>query len=169
MEGKDKNMIEELADLLVSVPRAKTDSKERTLDESGEAYYVLEEFEDMGGFQMDYYESAVDGSYIGRGDDFCSLLEKGLVLIQKAAPTDNVASIAYCPKENKWYGWSHRAIYGFGIGDKVSEGDLTNSSGLIEEYRIQHPEEDYSLPVGFVAKNLNDAKRMAIAYAKAVS
>lgn len=166
---KDKIMIEELTDLFASVPKTKADSKKRTLDESGEAYHVLEEFEDMDGFQMDYYESAVDGSYIGRGDDFHDLLEKGFVLIQKAVPTDNVASIAYCPKENKWYGWSHRAIYGFGIGDKVSEDDLTNSSGLIEEYRIQHPEEDYSLPVGFVAKNLNDAKRMAIAFAKAVS
>ena len=23
----------------------------------------------------------------------------------------------------KWYGWSHRAVYGFGIGDKVKKGD----------------------------------------------
>ena len=42
-------------------------------------------------------------------------------------------------------------------------------NGLVEEYRIQHPEEDFSLPVGFVAMTINDAKRMAIAFAEAVS
>ena len=73
------------------------------------------------------------------------------------------------PAQNKWYGWSHRALYGFGIGDEVHEGDLTNMSGFTDEYLSEHPEEDLSLPVGFVAKNLNDAKRMAIAFADAVS
>ncbi len=33
------------------------------------------------------------------------------------------ACIGYNPKENKWYGWSHRAIYGFGIGSQVKKGD----------------------------------------------
>lgn len=27
------------------------------------------------------------------------------------------AAIGFSEKEQKWYGWSHRAIYGFGIGD----------------------------------------------------
>ena len=26
--------------------------------------------------------------------------------------------------DGKWYGWSHRAVYGFGIGDKIKEGDV---------------------------------------------
>ena len=80
-----------------------------------------------------------------------------------------VACIGFAPAQNKWYGWSHRAMYGFGIGDEVHEGDLTNMSGFTDEYLSEHPEEDLSLPVGFVAKNLNDAKRMAIAFADAVS
>ena len=29
----------------------------------------------------------------------------------------NVASIGFSPQNQKWYGWSHRAIHGFGIGD----------------------------------------------------
>ena len=29
----------------------------------------------------------------------------------------NGAAIGFSEKEQKWYGWSHRAIYGFGIGD----------------------------------------------------
>ena len=39
-------------------------------------------------------------------------------------------------KEQKWYGWSHRAIFGFGIGSKVSRGDCgyraDTPEGLIE-------------------------------------
>jgi len=31
-------------------------------------------------------------------------------------------SIGFCEEENKWYGWSHRAIYGFTIGSKVVKG-----------------------------------------------
>ena len=33
----------------------------------------------------------------------------------------------------------------------------------------EHPEDDTSIPVGFVAKDLVDAKRMAIAFAQSVS
>jgi hypothetical protein len=32
-------------------------------------------------------------------------------------------SIGFCEKEQKWYGWSHRAIYGFGIGSKIKKGN----------------------------------------------
>lgn len=63
-----------------------------------------------------------------------------------------VCSIGFCEKEQKWYGWSHRAIFGFGIGDLVKEGDCTASFGI-----------------GFEAKNLEDAKRMAVAFAESVS
>lgn len=33
-------------------------------------------------------------------------------------------NIGYNPKENKWYGWSHRAMYGFGIGSEVKKGHV---------------------------------------------
>lgn len=26
--------------------------------------------------------------------------------------------------DGKWYGWSHRAVHGFGIGDKIKKGDI---------------------------------------------
>lgn len=32
--------------------------------------------------------------------------------------------IGFCKKDNKWYGWSHRAIFGFGIGHKVKPGSI---------------------------------------------
>lgn len=117
-----------------------------------------------------YYISNVDGGYIGTEQEYKLLVEKyKLILIQKALPTNNTCSIGYSFTENKWYGWSHRATHGFTIGDKVEKGDITAISGLTDEYRIQHPEEDMSLPVGYIAKDLNGAKRMAIAFAEAVS
>ena len=117
-----------------------------------------------------WYESAVDGGLIGSEDEYKFLVEKlGLILIQKIDKDHTACSIGYSPSENKWYGWSHRACYGFGIGDVVKEGDLTATSGFVEEYRIQHPDEDMSLPVGYKAMDLNGAKRMAIAFASAVS
>lgn len=120
--------------------------------------------------EFSYYFSNVDGGYIGGESEFKFLTKKKkLILIQKAESKHNTCSIGYSIKENKWYGWSHRAIYGFTIGDEVHEDDLTSKTGFVEEYAIQHPEECRNLPVGFKAMNLNDAKRMAIAYAEAVS
>ena len=78
-------------------------------------------------------------------------------------------SIGFCEAEQKWYGWSHRAIYGFGIGDVVKEGDCCASSGWTDEYLAEHPGEDLSLPVGFQARTLEDCKSMAIAFAASVS
>ena len=41
-------------------------------------------------------------------------------------------------KDGKWYGWSHRAINGFEIGDTVKRGDIAYTSDdvheLIEDY-----------------------------------
>ena len=83
--------------------------------------------------------------------------------------THAVCAIGFSRKHNKWFGWSHRAIYGFGVGDVIKEGDCAAGHGFTEEYIKEHPEEDKSLPVGFTAHTLDDAKTMAIAFAKSVN
>lgn len=93
------------------------------------------------------------GDYIGSVQDAERLITKRGIRPEKRLPEHNVCSIGYQPQEKKWYGWSHRAIYGFGIGDTVKKGDCTS------EY----------LPVGFTAKTMADAKRMAEAFAESVS
>ena len=110
-----------------------------------------------------------DGKYVGDKKAAHFLYTKKGIKPELSDPTHKVCSIGFCEKEQKWYGWSHRAIYGFGVGDIVKEGDCTNSSGYIEEYLKEHPEDDTSLPVGFTAKDLIDAKRMAMAFAESVS
>lgn len=82
---------------------------------------------------------------------------------------NNTCSIGFCKKENKWYGWSHRAIYGFKIGDIVKKGDCCASSGYTDEYLEKHPEKNISLPVGFKANTLDDCKKMACTFAESVS
>lgn len=40
--------------------------------------------------------------------------------------------------DGKWYGWSHRAVYGFGIGDTVKKGDVAYKG---REYTIKTEEQ----------------------------
>ena len=84
-------------------------------------------------------------------------------------PGSKVCSIGYSEKDGKWYGWSHRAIHGFTVGDVAKEGDCVTTSGYTDEYLADHPEDDVSLPVGFTARTMDDAKTMAIAFADSVS
>lgn len=109
-----------------------------------------------------------DGAYIGDSKWAYLLCKKKRIKPELADPEDNVCSIGFCLDTEKWYGWSHRAIHGFKIGDEVKKGSLCSMSGWTDEYLKEHPEEDISLPVGFVAKTLDDCRRMAVAFAEAV-
>jgi hypothetical protein len=104
---------------------------------------------------------------IGTVEMALALIKDGIVP-EPMTPDDDICSIGWCQREQKWYGWSHRARFGFGIGDRVKEGDCVASSGWTEEALLANPTKDKSLPVGFVAANLDDCKRMAIAFADSV-
>lgn len=55
----------------------------------------------------------------------------------KPEPIDDsrdICSIGYCEKEDAWYGWSHRAIYGFTIGTKVKMGDCAFAPSNMDEF-----------------------------------
>lgn len=93
------------------------------------------------------------GDYIGDSKMAHFLCVKKGIRPEKRKPDSNVCSIGFCEKNQKWYGWSHRAISGFGVGDIVKEGDVT------AEY----------LKVGFRAKTLADARKMAEAFARSVA
>jgi hypothetical protein len=108
------------------------------------------------------------GGYVGEPDMARLLIQERGILPELSAPGKNVCAVGFCPKEQKWYGWSHRAIFGFGIGDVVGEGDCCATSGWTDDYLAAHPEEDRRLPVGFKAETLDDARRMAVAFADAV-
>lgn len=44
-------------------------------------------------------------------------------------------SIGFCEAEQKWYGWSHRAICGFGVGSTVQKGDCAYVPSDMEDAR----------------------------------
>ena len=78
------------------------------------------------------YKSITDGSYVGMvnlsEEDNASLFEffikHGITQLQNMhGNPENSASIGFSESEQKWYGWSHRAIFGFGIGSKVTQED----------------------------------------------
>ena len=107
-----------------------------------------------------------EGKYIGNIKSFENLVvEKGI--FPETYDDNKVCSIGKS-KDGKWYGWSHRAIFGFSIGCIVKKGDCCASSGWTEEYLETHPD-DKPLPIGFEAKTEEDCKRMAIAFASSVS
>lgn len=60
------------------------------------------------------------------GDEFVPHLQKS-----------KVCSIGWSPSEQKWYGWSHRAISGFVVGSEVKKGSCafipSNKEDFIED------------------------------------
>jgi hypothetical protein len=77
-----------------------------------------------GKLEMACCYSADTGDYIG-DVQMAKLIckEYGMRLVQKAKKDHSVCSIGFNEGEQKWYGWSHRAIYGFGVGSVCKKGD----------------------------------------------
>lgn len=67
-----------------------------------------------------------DGLYVGNKEKAEHLRRKGIVQVE-CLPDMKVCSIGFNPVEKKWYGWSHRGIYGFGIDSEVVKGDCAYS------------------------------------------
>lgn len=86
------------------------------------------------------YFSKIDGSFLGfKPNDVKFLSDRGItedVQNYRNEP-DHTANIGFNPDEQKWYGWSHRAIFGFGIGHTVKMGDAGFSPSNKEEFMDQ--------------------------------
>ncbi len=77
--------------------------------------------------------------------------DKHGIVSKKAQSSHDSHSIGYSEKEKKWYGWSHRAIGGFEVGDVVKPGHIPTHM------------------VGFKARTIDDCEKLARAFAKEVS
>ena len=74
--------------------------------------------------------------YIGTPQWAVMLLKRGIDLnTLEPTPGTHVAAIGFNPTEAKWYGWSHRAMYGFGIGSEVKPGNCAYVPANREEYK----------------------------------
>ena len=112
--------------------------------------------------------SKQDGSYIGLPENILIYLNKGITEFYKTKSSDKVASIGFAPEKQKWYGWSHRAICGFGIGAIVKKGDCVRESGWIEDCPKYEEDEKTKPEIGFTALTLDDCKYLAVRFAGAV-
>lgn len=63
------------------------------------------------------------GCYIGTANAASFLVNIRGIMPELRSPTSNTCTIGYSHIDGKWYGWSHRAIHGFKVGDKVKYGD----------------------------------------------
>lgn len=97
------------------------------------------------------YYSKQNGSYIGDAARVYRLVTKfGITeFFSCSGEAKRTASIGWSPKNQKWYGWSHRALAGFGIGSERVEGHIA-----FDEYGYMK------------AKTLKDAKLMAEQFAR---
>ncbi len=85
------------------------------------------------------------------------VVKRGLSRMQKTSWRHCVCSIGFNENEQKWYGWSHRAICGFGIGDRIFEERYGND----ETPFVSHGRRKI--------RTLKDAKRAACRFAGSVS
>lgn len=65
----------------------------------------------------------LNGDYIGDYKTANIICKNKGINPEKIHPDSCVCSIGFSEKDKKWYGWSHRAIYGFKIGSKCKIGD----------------------------------------------
>ena len=84
------------------------------------------------------YYSKVDGSYltrVGMENDLNFLLKRGVTeQIQDGYGEPKTCCIGFNPTEQKWYGWSHRAIFGYGIGGECKKGNCGYSANNKKDF-----------------------------------
>ena len=98
-----------------------------------------------------------NGDYIGDPKTAHRLVAKRGIQPIKASDTNGVCSIGYSVKDGKWYGWSHRALYGFKVGSTCKKGDC------------HYVPRRHGGKGSWTAKTIVDAKRMALDFAEGVS
>ena len=76
-----------------------------------------------------------DGNYIGTPEFAAFLCGKRGIAPETITPNGKVYCIGFSGRDQKWYGWSHRAVYGFGIGSKIESSDCAYEPKNKEDFR----------------------------------
>ena len=99
----------------------------------------------------------LQGQWIGKSKWAYQLFHKKGIYPELSDSKHCVCSIGFSQKLRKWFGWSHRAICGFGIGDRVFEEEFGNDHTPF----IQHGSK--------TIKDLGQARIAATRFAASVS
>lgn len=88
----------------------------------------------------------------------------GLIDVQPSE-LGQTCCVGFSPASKRWFGWSHRARCGFGVGDKLFDPDW-RPRGASEEEMDKMP---FVRRGGRTIRSLAEAKRAALAFAEYVS
>ena len=110
----------------------------------------------------------LNGEYIGtQADGKLLVIEKG-IMPELNDPADLICSVGFSKKNGGWYGWSHKNIGGFRVGEVIKEGDPSLDCAFervyLEECGKTNPCFAYNRPI----KTLEEAQLIAKAYAKSI-
>lgn len=91
---------------------------------------------DFGEEQSEVWKSKFDNSYLIHVG-----LDRDIKFLADREITEQLThGVGFSPKDGKWYGWSHRAIFGFSVGSTCKKGDChytaDNPEDMIEDYAI---------------------------------
>lgn len=76
-----------------------------------------------------------DGDYIGNVEMARALCDEHGIAPERK-PDANVCSFGWSERKQKYFGWSHRALVGFSIGDKVFDPDCDAKLPFIERGKV---------------------------------
>ena len=96
------------------------------------------------------------GEYVGDPEFGRYLIREGIEA-ELIDPQHTVCSVGFCSTDNKWAGWSHRALAKFGIGDRVFEEAYGDDNTLFTQHG------------SVVIENLAQARQAACNFAAYVS
>ena len=82
-----------------------------------------------------------------------TLIEQGVIVPEKVNKKDKYPTIGFDKGTKSWYAWNHKVYNYFHIGSRVNVGNCA--------YTEKHG--------AWVAKTMDDAKQMAIDFAKGVA
>lgn len=92
------------------------------------------------------YKSRFDDSYMTRVG-----MEDNIEFLANREITEELThGVGFSPKDRKWYGWSHRAIYGFEVGSTCEKGDAHyrgSNMKELEEAAVRFWEDEHHLNV----------------------
>ena len=124
-------------------------------------HYETVSGEEAGGgdsFTIKSAHTIPDGEYIG-GLRMARFLAKRGITPELATLKHSVCSVGFNEDEQKWYGWSHRAICGFEVGNLLFEANwpaATDKTPFIAHGST-------------VIESMDQAREAAVAFARSVS
>lgn len=129
-------------------------SKKQLLEFTNKTFILINQKLDNCGGNIDTYFSKYSGSTIYSEDDIKWLYKKGITeeLQNCYGEIDRACNVGFNPTEQKYYGWSHRASYGFGIGSECKKGNCSyepkNKKEFIEQiknYKHEFHDQTYEI------------------------